>query len=225
MSSPPRWLQQGDRLDQKTFHARYLMTPETFRAELIGGVVYLPPPVKRPHGRVHSRIGSWLWEYEAATPGTEAFSNTTNVLGPESEPQPDLCLLIAPEKGGQTRDEDEYIVGPPELVIEVAASSASIDLHQKKADYEQAGVCEYVVANLGAQHVSWFVRRDGVFVEQEPTSEGRLCSQVFPGLWLDPAALLRGDQDRVVEVLQVGLATAEHAAFVTQLAGRSPGSS
>src|SRR5262249_4710205 len=155
--------------------------------------VYMPSPLKRPHGKMHSCIIHWLVEYVRATPGTEPFDNTTNILGPESEPQPDVCLLIAPEKGGQTREEDEYIVGPPELVIEVAASSASIDLHQKKEDYQSAGVCEYMVVNLGAQHVFWFVRRNGLFVEQEPTSEGRLCSQVFPGLWLDPAALLRGD--------------------------------
>ena len=45
---------------------------------------------------------------------------------------------------------------------------------------------------------------------------------VFPGLWLDPAALIRGDLAHALKVLQQGLATPEHAAFIEQLQQKRP---
>lgn len=213
---PP--LENGDHLDQKTFHARYEAMPEGTRAELIGGVVYMSSPMKRPHGRNQVQAIRWLGDYEEATPGTELFDNTTNILGEKSEPQPDLCLLIAPDKGGQTRTVDDYIVGAPELIVEVASSSEAIDLHGKRQDYQQAGVREYVVMALRQNRVFWFVSRNGQFEDLAPGDDGILRSEVFPGLWLDPAALLRQDAPRIRQVLQQGLVTSEHAAFVARLA-------
>jgi Uma2 family endonuclease len=216
---PP--LEAGDHLDQRTFHARYEAMPEDVRAELIGGVVYMPSPLKPRHGRMHTKVIRWLSEYEEATPGTEALDNTTDILGPDSEPQPDACLLILPEKGGQTREnEDGYLEGPPELIAEVASSTESYDLHSKKRDYERAGVKEYVVIALRQARVFWFISRHGKFEELAPEPDGILRSEVFPGLWLDPAALLRRDSPRLLEVLRQGLATPEHAAFVAKLTGK-----
>src|SRR5438874_9971578 len=131
---PP--LENGDCLDQKTFHARYEAMPPGTRAELIGGEVHMPSPLKRRHSRMHSRLNSWLTSYEDATPGVEAHDNATTILNEENEPQPDSCLLISTPSVGQTRDEDEYIAGSPELMLEVASSSESIDLHRKKREYE-----------------------------------------------------------------------------------------
>ena len=213
---PP--LENGDHLDRKTFHERYEAMPEGTRAELIGGIVYMSSPLRRPHGKMHLRVGHWLTEYEDATLGTEAFDNATNILDEESEPQPDLCLLIASAALGQTRNEDEYIVGAPELIVEIASSTESIDLHAKRDDYEKAGVREYVVVALRQSHVFWFISRNGRFEELPPGTDGILRSEVFPGLWLDPAALLRLDAAGIRKVLQRGLATPEHAAFVARLA-------
>jgi Uma2 family endonuclease len=212
---PP--LECGDHLDQKTFHERYEAMPEDFRAELIGGIVFTPSPLRRPHGRMHVLVIRWIGDYEDATPGIETLDNAATILGPESEPQPDVALLIRPEKKGQTREEDEYVVGAPELLVEVASSTEAIDLHLKRRDYEQAGVKEYLVITLRTNKVIWFVLRDAKFVDLQPGPDGVLRSEVFPGLWLDPAALLRGDLGRVREVLRQGLATAEHAAFVASL--------
>src|ERR1700677_813817 len=94
-------LKDGDHLDQKTFHARYEVMPGV-RAQLIGGIVYMSSPMKRPHGRYGVLLARWLDEYEEATPGTEALAGATNILGPKSEPEPDGCLIILPEYGGQT---------------------------------------------------------------------------------------------------------------------------
>jgi Uma2 family endonuclease len=215
---PP--LESGDHLDQKTFHERYEAMPPGTRAELIGGIVFMPSPLLRPHGRTHQLLNHWLGEYEMATPGTEAFDNTSTILDADAEPQPDLCLLIAAPTHGQTRDIGGYIVGAPEFVAEVASSSEAIDLHRKLTDYERTGVREYLVVALRQQSVYWFVCRDDHFVELSPANDGILRSEVFPGLWLDPAAVLRVDRRRVLEVLHQGLATQEHATFVARLAPR-----
>jgi Uma2 family endonuclease len=217
---PP--LEPGDHLDQPTFHERYRAMPEDTRAELIGGIVHMPSPLKRPHGQIGGDLLHWLKEYEYATPGTLALDNATTILGPESEPQPDACLLIKPANGGQTREEEEYIVGSPELIMEVASSTEAIDLHRKRNDYQRAGVKEYGIVVLRQEYVLWLVAREGKFVELAPGADGILRSEVFPGLWLDPAALLRPDGLRVTAVLRQGLASAEHAAFVARLAGQTP---
>jgi Uma2 family endonuclease len=214
---PP--LEQSDRLDQATFHARYLAMPPDTRAELIGGVVHMPSPLKKPHGKMTYRVVAWLADYEAATPGVEGFDNTTAILGEESEPQPDVFLCVAPECGGQTGEtRDEYLRGAPELIVEVASSSESIDLHSKRDDYQRAGVKEYVVIALRQGIVYWFILREGRYHELAAGTDGIFRSEVYPGLWLDSAALLRLDGKRVKEVLQQGVATPEHAAFVERLA-------
>ena len=127
------------------------------------------------------------------------------------------CLLIA-TSSGQTHDQDEYIGGSPELVIEVASASESIDLHRKKREYEEAGVKEYLVVALRQRRVYWFLLRQGHFEELGAGEDGILRSEVFPGLWLDPAALLQLDSHLVTAVLRQGLATPEQAAFVARLA-------
>ena len=218
---PP--LEPGDRLDQKTFHARYEAMPPGTRAELIGGVVHMPSHLKPRHGRMHAKLMGWLSDYEEATPGVEVYDNTTAILGTESEPQPDVYLIVAPAKGGQMQENaDEYLEGAPELIAEVALSSEAIDLHAKKNDYEQAGVKEYLVVALRQRRVYWFILREGRYVDLLPGPDGLLRSEVFPGLWLDPAALLRLDSARVLEVQRLGLATPEHAVFVARLAA-APG--
>ena len=214
-------LEAGDHLDQATFHARYEAMPPDFRAELIGGVVFVPSPLRLEHGESHALIMGWLTNYWSATPGTSVRDNTTAILGEESEPQPDATLVIEPESGGQSSvSEDGYATGPPELIVEVASSSASIDLHAKRRDYEQAGVLEYVVVVLRQRIVRWFVLQDGTYREVEADAHGLFKSTVFPGLWLDAPALLRRDVRQVMTTLQHGIETPEHAAFVQQLQAR-----
>jgi Uma2 family endonuclease len=211
-------LEPGDHLDQPTFHERYKAMPEHIRAELIGGVVYMPSPVKAAHGEVHGDLVTWLKLYKSATPGTRAFDNATQILGEDSEPQPDAAMIII---GGATREDEEgFLVGAPELAAEVALSSESYDLHSKKADYERYGIGEYLVAVLRLGRVVWFVREGKEFVEMPPDADGFYRSRIFKGLWLDPAALLGGNTRRMQEVLNQGLASAEHTAFVTSLSNR-----
>ena len=218
----PTWrlplLEAGDHLPQATFHAYYKAMPAAFRAELIGGVVVVPSPLSWGHGVYHARVMTWLDTYTIATPGTQTGDNVTTILGDTSEPQPDAALIITPACGGQTSlSEDGYVTGPPELIVEVASSSAAMDLHAKRRDYEQAGVQEYVVVVLRQRAVRWFVLQAGAYHEMAPDAAGIFRSRVFPGLWLQAEALLQLNGVQVLDVLRQGLATPEHAAFVQRL--------
>ena len=217
---PP--LQDGQRLTRDEFERRYEAMPDVKKAELIEGVVYMPSPVRhRHHGGPHGRLMAWLITYADFTPGIEGGDNSTVRLDMDNEPQPDACLFIP--TGGQARiDDDGYITGAPEMVAEVAASSVSYDLHEKLNAYRRNAVREYLVWRVEDSALDWFVFRSGQFVPLAPGADGILRSEVFPGLWLDPAAWLRNDRPRVHAVLQQGLASPEHAAFVARLAPTSP---
>lgn len=212
-------LESGDRLSQEEFHRQYEAMPEDFKAELIGGIVYVASPTKRPHGTVLSILTTVLGSYMRATPGVEASSDSTTILGEWSEPQPDVLLRVLPECGGQSSTEDDDFTGAPELIAEVAHSSVAIDLHAKKADYEEAGVLEYVVACLGEEEVRWFVLEKGSYREVK-ADDGVFRSRAFPGLWVDSTALLAKRIDQAMTVLEQGLASDEHAAFVKGLASK-----
>ena len=220
MIDPPRPLVEGERLDQPTFHARYLAMPPGTRAELIGGVVYLPSPVSEEHGEAVVPTVVWLSYYAENTAGLRVLDNATAVLGWRSEPQPDAMLRILTEFGGQTRIERGLVCGAPELVVEVAKATRYVDLGPKLADYEQAGVGEYIVRALDPDEVLWYKQDGGSLVRMPPDGDGFYRSAFLPGLWLDPNALLRGDNRRLRAVLDQGLSTPEHAAFVAELDAR-----
>lgn len=209
-------LHNGDRMTQLEFHRVYRQMPERFKAELIGGIVYVASPLKLRHGNRHLLLGTAFTLYEGATPGVEAADNTTVILGSEGEPQPDLLLRVRPEHGGQSRTtHDDYVDGAPELVAEIAHTSLSIDLHQKKRDYHRYGVREYLVLSLREGQLRHFDLQGGQ--EFPADADGIVRPRTFPGLWLDVTAVLGKDVNQVVVTLQRGLAAPEHAAFVEQL--------
>ena len=211
---PP--LENGDRLTRDEFERRYHAMPHVKKAELIEGVVYMPSPVRaNRHGGPHFQLIGWAGMYTTVTPGVFGFDNSTVRLDVHNEPQPDVSLLIDPARGGQARvSADDYLEHAPELVAEVAASSVSIDTNTKAEVYRRTGVREYIIWRVLDEEIDWFVLRDERFVALVPDAEGVYRSEVFPGLWLDAAALIRGDRKRLREVLGRGISSPEHAAFV-----------
>jgi Uma2 family endonuclease len=211
---PP--LRAGDRLTRAEFERRYGAMPEVKKAELIEGVVYMPSPVTaEDHGEPHFDFNGWLYVYRAHTPGVRGGDNSSLRLDMDNEPQPDSYLRLLPECGGRARMVDRYLEGAPELVAEIAASSASYDLHDKLNAYRRNQVLEYIVWRVWDEQIDWFVWVEGRYQALEAHEE-YLKSRVFPGLWLDPAAVMAGDSARVLHVLQLGLASQEHINFVAQ---------
>ena len=214
-------MQSGDRLSRAEFERRYAAATDVNKADLIEGIVYLASPLRhRQHGKPHSRVITWLGIYQALTPGVDLSDAPTVRLDLDNEPQPDAVLFIEAAAGGQTRiSADDYLEGSPELIVEIAASSAAIDRGTKKQVYRRNGVREYVIWQVYDNQLEWFGLTDGEYQLLSPDGDGILRSQVFPGLWLAVDALLSHRMAQVLEVLQVGLASPEHAAFVAQLRG------
>ena len=213
---PP--LENGDRLTRSEFERRYDAMPNLKNAELIEGVVYLRLMIPhRQHGEPHFHLTGWLGFYSAYTPGVEGGNSCHIRMDWDNMPQPDCVLFLQPEWGGQaTIDADGYLAGAPDLIGEVTSSSASYDLHNKFQVYRRNGVREYIVWRVLDRQIDWFVHQEGRYDLIPPAADGILRSTVFPGLWLDPAALVRDDLDTLMGVLQRGLDSPEHAEFAAR---------
>jgi Uma2 family endonuclease len=206
--TPP--LESGDRLTRPEFERRYAATPHIKKAELIEGIVYVASPLRfTPHAEPHSRLVTWLGTYAAYTPGVQSGIEPTLRLDLDNELQPDIVLILDEAVGGRTRlTEDGYLEGTPELVVEIAASSAAIDLGSKKQVYRRNGVLEYIVWQSYENQLEWFCLTDGEYLLLRPNQDGIICSRAFPGLWLALNDLLSNKMTRVLEVLQMGIHSA-----------------
>lgn len=212
---PP--LESGDRLSRAEFERRYHAMPHLKKAELIEGVVYVASPLRaQAHGSPHAHIITWLGVYESATPGVKCYDNPTVRLDGDNEPQPDAVLRLE-QNGRSFISEDDYIEGSPELIVEVAASSASYDLHDKLRVYRRNGVQEYVVWRTYSQQIDWFYLQDGEYQSLMVDELGIFRSRQFPGLWLASEALLSGNLGEVLRVLGQGISSPEHGEFMASL--------
>ena len=216
-------LENGDHLVREEFHERYLRMPEVKKAELIEGIVYMPGRVSSVyHAQPHATLGGWLGTYSSRSRSLMGGIQGSIFLDGYNEFQPDVLLRIETKAGGQSHlDEEGFVVGTPEFIIEVATSSASIELHTKKRVYQRSGVKEYLVWRVREKEVDWFHARKGRFTLLPVDEKHILRSELFPGLWLNVSALLEDDSRSVLETLQEGLQTKEHAEFIQQLEARA----
>src|SRR2546427_1421976 len=215
LSPDPPLLLNGDHLAVPEFERRYGAMPEVKKAELIEGIVVMSPPISNLHAETHGMLGAYLRRYARATPGVSLGLNASIRLDGKNEYQPDALLRIESGKLAHSKvGPDGLLEGGPEFVAEIAVSSAAYDLHEKKAVYQRCLVPEYFVWQVMDSEIHWFPLEQGDYVELKPRSDGVIRSRVFPGLWLDVRALVAGDEDKVSRVLEKGLRSAEHAAFV-----------
>jgi Uma2 family endonuclease len=221
-SLPP--LHNGDHLTRAEFERRYAAYPHVKKAELIEGVVHMPSPVHHEkHSKPHSRIVGWLFNYVTATPGTDLGDNATLRLDLDNVVQPDALFRTLEAYGGQTHlSEDDFLEGAPELIVEIAASSAAYDLHEKLRVYRRNGVQEYLVLLAHEQETRWFQLVEGAYELLQPGDEGILRSGVFPGLHFQSDLFWADELAELLQVLQQGLDTTEHEAFVKRLQERQP---
>ena len=195
-------LESGDRLTRAEFHRRYLGRPDIRKAELVEGVVYVASPVRvSVHGEPHGIVIHWLSDYRVRTPGVRLADNATVLLDADNEVQPD-AFLWREEPGGPRLTEDGYLEGAPQLVVEVAASSASYDLHDKLRPYRRNGVQEYIVWRTLDGAIDWFRLREGEYARVQPDERGLLESEAFPGLRLHVERMLAGDLAGVLAELE-----------------------
>ncbi len=198
----PLPLESGECLHSREFLRRYARMSRLKKAELIEGIVYMGSPVSVRHAKPDNLIQLWLGAYASQHPGIEALTNATVILDAENTVQPDALLRRLPEHGGLSRvNEDGYLAGPPELIVEVASSSASIDLRDKRRAYCRNGVREYLVWLVTESRLEWFCLEDDEYRSQLPDADGLLQSRVFPGLRVSVASLLAGDTAKVLEAL------------------------
>jgi Uma2 family endonuclease len=214
-------LENGDRLTREEFHRRYEAMPENVKAELINGIVYMSSPVRvKNHGKPHARIMGFLSYYQFSTKGVELLDNSTYIVNTEYEPQPDAVLRIDEKKGGKSWiNERDYLEGSPELIVEIASSSASYDLHDKLEIYERKKVREYIVWRVLDEEIDWFYLEKGKYKKFAPDAAGIIESKVFPGLRLNVKAMLADDLQTVLADLQKGLQSDEYKEFVSRLNG------
>jgi len=193
-------LENGDRLNRIEFERRYTAS-KVKKAELIKGLVYVESSVRfSTHAKPHAQIVAWLGTYQAVSSDLKVGINPTVRLDDENEPQPDAVLF---RLGGNAQiDSDAYIAGFPELIVEIAASTVSYDLHAKKRSYERNGVKEYIVWRTLDQQIDWFVLENGQYKNLAPDTAGIIHSIEFEGLRLNVSAILNGDMSIVLKTLQ-----------------------
>jgi len=215
---PP--LENGDHLTREEFHRRYEAMPENVKAELIEGVVFMSSPVRaKNHGEPHSLMMSCLGLYFLSAEGAvKLLDNTTFIIDEKYEPQPDVVLRIDEKFGGKSWvSEEDYLEGSPELVVEIASSSVSFDLHDKLEIYEQKGIQEYIVWRVLEDQIDWFNLEGGRYVKLAQNKQGVIESKVFPGLRLNVKAMVNDDLQRVSSDLQKGLQSKKHKEFIRRI--------
>lgn len=197
-------LESGDRLTREDFHRRYCARPDVSKAELVQGVVYVASPTRfQHHAEPHRLVIVWLDAYAAPTPQIGLAIEATVFLGPNSEVRPDACLFRLPPIGRVRITEDDYLEGAPDLIVEIAASSASYDLHDKLEIYRRAGVPEYIVWRVLDHEIDWFGLVGEQYVRRKPDEQGIIESQTFPGLRLSIPAMLAEDRAAVLAALRL----------------------
>jgi Uma2 family endonuclease len=188
-------LESGDRLTRAEFHRRYSARPDIKLAELVEGVVYVASPLRRHgYGSEGNIMQLWLGTYAARDPSLDVGDNSTVFLDADNEIQPDAFLFWRTGiPFGARLTSDGYVEGAPPLVVEIAASTASYDLHDKMNAYRRAGVQEYIVWRTRDEAIDWFRLHEGAYRRVEPDAAGLIESRTFPGLRLSvPALLARG---------------------------------
>lgn len=127
-------------------------------------------------------------------------------------------MRIEEDCGGKSWvNEDDYLEGAPELIVEISSSTASYDLHDKMDIYEQKGIQEYIVWRVLDNQIDWFSLENGKYQRLLPNKKFIIESKVFPGLRLNIKAILEENLQQVLADLQKGLQSKKYKEFAKHL--------
>ena len=112
--------------------------------ELLGGDLIVAEPQDSPHYTAVGLVEDAL--KGAFGPGWLVRSQGPVALDDESEPEPDVAVVP-----GARRDYGREHPARPALVVEVSASSLSLDRDRKGSLYARAGLADYWILNLRAR--------------------------------------------------------------------------
>jgi Uma2 family endonuclease len=146
---------------------------------LIDGELFVTPTPTTRHQRVVISIIVALHDHVAAHGGEVLTAPCGVYLSDQNVPEPDVLFL---------RDEhldrigEQYIEGPPDLVVEVSSpSTRRLDLMRKRELYERFGVPEYWFADLHQDCFQVYVLQDGRYRKPVVVKQGdTLRSVVLP---------------------------------------------
>ncbi len=204
----------GDHLTFDELEARFDQLRDQPHLDLIDGKVYMTPRRYLQHDGPLTKLSYLLSHYVRFTPGVESCVEATLFMEQENGPSPDICLWLEPDVGGQTCINDRgYLTGAPELIIEIAASSASYDLYEKKDLYERLGVREYLVWRTEERAIDVFEMRGNSFQRVDLRPEDQWKSRVFAGLVIDLPAIVKLDYETAYRTLESSIALPEHQEF------------
>lgn len=144
-------------------YADYLTWGESYRCELIDGVVYdMTPAPSRQHQELAMELSGILWSFFKDHP-CKVFPAPFDVRLPspgedddrtDTVVQPDIVVVCDARKL-----DDRGCRGAPDLAVEIVSpESAARDMKEKLALYEKRGVKEYWVVHPDAKIVMVFYR-------------------------------------------------------------------
>ncbi len=188
------------------------------KAELIKGVVFIQKNRRVSEGKASARFAVFLVTYALNMKEIESALRTSLIIDDANEYQPDVVLYVKENFGGNSYiSADDYLEGSPELVVEIAASTASYDTTLKKNIYRRNGVKEYIIWRVDDEEIDWFAWEEGEYVLLEKDKNGVIESRFFGGLRLNVDAILSDDLAKVLSDLQKGLKSKKHMDFVKSL--------
>lgn len=165
------------------------------RYEILGGELIVSPAPTTAHQRISRRLfralDRWVSDNDA---GEVLYAPVDVELGPHVVLQPDILFV---SKNQAVIASEEYIQGPPDLVVEIfSGSTRRRDLVAKAVAYASAGVAEYWQIDPDRQTVAVLTLENGEYVANPNDELGRARSRVLSGFAIEPTTLFAADQSQ-----------------------------
>lgn len=132
----------------KTIMEVFQALPEGTLAEVIDNSLYMSPAPIGKHQRISMILSSKLFQYAEEKQLGLVFTAPYDVYLDRyaNAVQPDIFFIAS--ENLKIYDEEGYVKGVPDLIIEILSpSSKTYDINLKKDLYEKFGVAEYWVIN------------------------------------------------------------------------------